>query len=389
MISRISGAVSDIRASKSILSAVARHPRTGYHFVVLSSSLLKADRALHALHQRRSFSQHLNPLNGPEAARAFRSGAEAPPFRYQPTTWADEELSRLDKLEIPLDHPFGELLQRAVHGTRLFILALRDRTPTAFDALAQNAGWYPDLALLEAARNESHERDSAPFSLDAQAMIDALTDALTARGLCSWRVERDPVMSARVLVDGAKRLLRVSPRARFRQRDIQRLVVHEIEVHAIRATNGEAQALKLFSTGLPGSLETEEGLALYAEECSGSASPGTAWRQGVVVQAADWARRVGFRELYERIAEEAAPGLAWGVSERLKRGLSDPSLPGVYAKDVVYYRGVRRVRAWLDAGNPVGNLYVGKVGVDDPVQQWLDDGLVSLRPVPQLFRDAA
>ena len=76
-------------------------------------------------------------------------------------------------------------------------------------------------------------------------------------------------------------------------------------------------------------------------------------------------------ELYERIASEAAPGLAWGVSERLKRGLADPSRPGVYAKDIVYYRGSRRVRAWVQAGNPVRNLYVGKVGLDDPVQQWL------------------
>ena len=67
----------------------------GYPSTVLPAPLLHADRALHALHQRRSFSQHLNPLNGPEASRSFRSGAEAPPFRYRPTTWADEELRRV------------------------------------------------------------------------------------------------------------------------------------------------------------------------------------------------------------------------------------------------------------------------------------------------------
>ncbi len=355
---------------------------------MLSAPLLRADRALHALHQRRSFSQHLNPVNGLEAARAFRSGAQAPPFRYQPTRWADEELRMLDGLEIPLDHAFGTLLERAVHGTRLFIVALRDRTPAAFDELARNAAWYPDRETLEAARGETPERDGAPFSVDAQAMVEALQDALHERGLTHWRVEEDPIMSARVLVDGAKRLLRVSPQSRFRHRDIARLVVHEIEVHATRATNGEAQPLKLFATGLPGSLETEEGLALYAEECSGAASPGTAWRQGVVVQAVDWARRLGFRELYERIADEAAPGLAWGVSERLKRGLADPSQPGVYAKDVVYYRGVRKVRRWVEQGNPIRNLYVGKVGVEDPVQEWLDEGLLTLQPLPRVFRAA-
>ena len=355
---------------------------------MLPAPLLQADRALHALHQRRSFSQHLNPTNGQDASRAFRSGLQAPPFRYQPTFWADDELRGLDALEIDEGHPFGVLLARAVHGTRLFILALRDRTPGAFDALARHNSWYPDEETLKAARSEVRLRDGAPFALGASVMVDALRDALFERGLGDWRVEEDPVMSARVLVDGAKRLLRVSPTARFRQRDIARLVVHEIEVHAIRAANGENQPLKLFATGLPGSLETEEGLALYAEECSGSASPGTAWRQGVVVQAVEWARTMGFRELYERIASRAAPGLAWGVSERLKRGLSDPSLPGVYAKDIVYYRGSRRVRAWVDAGNPVRHLYVGKVGVDDPVQQWLDEGLITLQPLPRVFRAA-
>ena len=353
---------------------------------VLSAPLLRADRALHALHQRRSFSQHLNPVNGPSAAAAFRSGAHVPPFRYQPTTWADEELRLLDGLEIPLDHPFGELLARAVEETQLFIVALRDRSHEAFDELARHSAWYPDAATLQAARSEIPERDGAPFSVGAPAMIEALRDALHERGLAGWRVEEDPIMSARVLVDGAKRLLRVSPQSRFRHRDIERLVVHEVEVHAIRASNGEAQPLKLFATGLPGSLETEEGLALYAEECSGAGSPGTAWRQGVVVQAVDWARRLGFRELYERIADQAAPGLAWGVSERLKRGLADPSQPGVYAKDVVYYRGVRKVRAWLQDGNPIRNLYVGKVGIEDPVQSWLDEGLLTLQPVPRVFR---
>ena len=33
----------------------------------------------------------------------------------------------------------------------------------------------------------------------------------------------------------------------------------EVEVHALRANNGQQQALKIFSTGLPNSLETEEG----------------------------------------------------------------------------------------------------------------------------------
>ena len=285
-------------------------------------AVLHVDRELHTLFERIPFSRFLNPVNAREARQRFRAGAESPPLRYHPATWADAELARLDRLEPPDDHPLGRMLARGIDGTRLFILALRDRTPEAFDRLARHSAWYPDSETLDHARSEEPGRDTTPFSLSAKVMVAALEDALRERGLGDWRIELDPVMSARVLVDGAKRLLRVSPRAPFRERDVRRLIVHEVEVHAVRSANGRAQPLKIFSTGLPGSLETEEGLALYAEELSGSASPGTAWRQGVVVQAVDWARRMGFRELHDAIADTAGPGLAWGVAERLKENLA-------------------------------------------------------------------
>jgi hypothetical protein len=316
---------------------------------------------------------------------AFRRGEKAPPFQYRPAVWADEELRALDALCPPQDHPFGVLMAHAIHGASLFIVALRDRSPEAFDALSRFNGWYPSQEEVKAAREEPFGRDLSPSTIGAQSMIRALRAALIERGLVGWRVDLDTIMSARVLVDGAKREIKVRPSASFRRQDVPRLVAHEIEVHATRASNGAKQALNIFSTGLPGSLATEEGLALYAEEQVGASSPGTAWRQGVVLQAVEWAKEMGFFELHQRIAREADPGLAWGISERLKRGLADPGLPGVYAKDVVYYQGYRRVTAWLGAGGCLAHLYVGKVGVEHPVQQWLDEGLITQQPVPALF----
>lgn len=354
--------------------------------VKVPAPILQADAALHELYQRVHFSRYLNPVNAPEARRIFQAGAEAPPFEYQPATWADAELRALDALEVPEDHPLGQLLDRAIEGTRDFIVALRDRTPAAFDALGRNAGWYPDAATLTSARSETRDHDESVFTLQAGSVANALGDALRERGLHRWRVEMDPVMSARVLVDGAKQLIKVSPQARFRDLDVARLVAHEVEVHAWRSANGRRQPLRLFATGLPGSLETEEGLAMVAEERAGAASPGSAWRQSIVVRAIDLGREQGFRDLHRRVAALAGPGLAWGVCLRLKRGLAHPGRPGVYAKDVVYYRGMRRVSAWLADGNPVEHLYVGKVGIEDPVAQWLDEGWIAPQSVPPLFQ---
>ena len=354
----------------------------------LPAPLLAADEALHGLYERIAFSQYLNPANTAEARAAFRAGAEQPPFSYRPTEWAEEELRGLDALEVPTDHPLASLLVEAIEGTRLYIDALRYRTPQAFDVLARHSDWYPDADVLQAAREQVEEADKAPFCIGATELAEHLRRALLARGLRDWRVEIDAVMSARVLVDGAKQLLRVNPRSRFKQRDIRKLVVHEVEVHAQRAANGRGQALKIFSTGLPGALETEEGLALLAEERAGASAPGWGWRQGLVVQAVEWAREMSFRELHDAVVEAGAKNLAWGVATRLKRGLADPSLPGVYAKDVVYFTGRRKVRAWLNQGNPVDLLYVGKVGIHHPVRNWLKEGWVRPMPVPAVFQES-
>ena len=346
--------------------------------------ILRADRAHHVLLQEVSFSQHLNPTNGREAREAFLRGAAAPPFEYAPLAQADDLLARLDAADPPRDHPAGALIGRCIDGTRLLVLALRDRTEARFDALALAADWYPEPESLALSLEDAPaERFAA--SIPAPVLIARLREALDERSLSAWRVVEDPVMAARVLVDGAKKLLRVHPQARFRPNDLSRLVVHEIDVHAWRAANGERQRLRCFETGLPGSLQTEEGLALVAEEEAGVSSPGVLYRQLWVLRAIEHGRQAGFRAVYERLTEAVGPDLAWGISLRIKRGLGRPGEPGVYAKDSVYLRGRMAVRAWLDAGGAIDRLYVGKVGLFDPVEEWISQGWVSPGPVPALW----
>ncbi len=343
-----------------------------------------ADEQHHKMLQRIPFSRHLNPCNVREARRVFRAGAHAPPFRYHPLVEADALLAELDRIRPDTDHPAGVLVASTIDSTALLIRALRDRSAAAFARLAARADWFPSEELLSL-RFPSPPPDPEPADQSSATMISALERALQARGLHGWRVERDTVMSARVLVDSAKRLLRVNPLARFRSRDLRRLVAHEIDVHVMRAHNGKAQALRCFSTGLPGSLATEEGLALVAEEQVQAASPGVLSRQVEVVRAIHRARQVGFRELYSELAERQGTALAWGICLRIKRGLDHPELPGVYAKDSVYLRGRMMVRQWLDAGNDVRKLYVGKVGIDDPVDTWIAQGWLQPGALPSIW----
>ncbi len=349
--------------------------------------VLHADRVHHELLRRVAFSRHLNPVNAGAARLAFARGASAPPFEYTPLAEADELLSILDAVEPPRDHPAGELVGRCIDGTRLFLRALRDRTATAFHELAMSGDWYPRAPLLELRFDEAPPDDSPPVS--PQRVMARLRAALQDRGLRSWQVVEDPVMSARVLVDGAKRLLRVNPISLYREHDLERLVAHEVDVHVVRADNGQRQVLRCFQTGLPGSLATEEGLALLTEERVGAGDPGSLARQQLVARAVDRGRDVGFRELYQELAEAHGEALAWGVCLRVKRGLRHPGRPGVYAKDSVYLAGRLQVEQWLRSGGDVAQLYVGKVGVSDPVGEWLQQGWARPGALPPPWAQAS
>ena len=348
--------------------------------------ILDADRTHHEVLTRVAFSRHLNPLNADEARIAYLRGAETPPFEYAPLLEADAILRVLDRADPPRDHPAGALVGACMDGTRRLVIALRDRTTEAFDAMAEAAGWYPDESLLSLRFPDG--RDPSPLDVPASRITARLEAALGERGLGDWRVEQDTVMAARVLVDGAKRLLRVNPAARFRERDVERLVVHEVDVHAMRADNGMRQVLHCFQTGLPGSLATEEGLAMVSEIHAGHSAPGVLARQVDVVRAIDLGRRLGFRPLHAQLSDELGPGLAWGICLRIKRGLARPDRPGVYAKDSVYLKGHELVRDWLAAGHDPALLYTGKVSVHDPIQSWLDQGWLRPGRVPPTWAAA-
>ena len=160
---------------------------------------------------------------------------------------------------------------------------------------------------------------------------------------------------------------------------------HEIDVHTQRSTNGSSQGLHCFATGLQGAMKTEEGLALLAEEHTGTISPSTLQRQQHVISAIHLARELGISELYNHLRKKCSAGLAWNIALRVKRGLKNPELPGVYAKDSVYLVGWFELRQWLMSGGSLASLYVGKVGIEHPIDSWLKEGLLTAQPVPRCW----
>lgn len=354
----------------------------------LPAEVVHADARLHALHAAIRFSAHLNPVNIADARAAFFAGAEAPPFAYAPATFAADARAELGALVVPRLHPLGTEVLAAVEETRALVDALDRRDAASFERLAALCDWLPEP---EDAAAVPLTPPAGPVvgEIAADRMLVTLRDALRERELRGWDVGFDPVLASRVLVDSAKRAVRVNPAARFRDIDRAGLVAHEIDVHATRGHNGESQPLHIFATGLARSLLTEEGLAIVAEERVRALSPGFVARQSLMIEAVRQAHKLGFRALYDTLVPAAGKAGAWQIALRVKRGLADPGAPGVYAKDTVYLRGYRRVKAWLADGGDLRMLYVGKVATHHPVGAWLRAGWLRAAAVPAMWERAA
>lgn len=338
---------------------------------VLPPQLVEADAALARVQLRLSASHFLNPINEVEARERFRAG-HGLALRYHPLSTAAELLRDCDRIRPPLDHPLGREVAAARDELIFSIRALEQRTASAFDALGLACGWLEEPGPRLAVDHPVRASDDEVVSVSL--LTQALTEALRVRGFTRWQVSLDPVMTARVLVDSPRRMVRVNPRAVVTRTDIRALVAHEVGVHVTRSERGSVQALQLFRNGLAGSLVTEEGLALLAESEAVGLAAGSEERLALISAAAVRARERGFTELVRSLEPLVGAGTAWAVGLRVKRGLANPEEPGAYAKDRVYWLGLTRVSAWRAAGGELESLFVGKVGMHHPVAEWQRSG---------------
>lgn len=141
---------------------------------------------------------------------------------------------------------------------------------------------------------------------------------------------------------------------------LRSLLAHEVETHYLRSYN---QKLQTFPKPKPSQyLRTEEGLAslnsnYYKKEPNFI---------GLCQQylGVNFAQTNNFSQVFSwRISfPQTTFSQAWNFTLRVKRGLSDTSLPGGFTKDIVYLEGLVQVIQWLSKKeNSIYDLYLGKI----------------------------
>lgn len=206
---------------------------------------------------------------------------------------------------------------------------------------------------------------------------------LNELGLEDWNVVRSKRIANEGMKVGVKRKeVLLSDDISRSAHDLRRSIVHEIGTHVVRSYNGLNSGVPvLYKPNLPEYQDIEEGLATYNEEIMKTLTYDTLKRKATFTWLLYWGEDVSFRDLFNSMSAFLARNLAFDFAYRVKRGLGDTSLPGLYYKDVAYFRGYRKVRKAIERdGSLYEKLYAGKISLKQVA--WVEDGLI---PKPKLI----
>lgn len=311
-----------------------------------------------------------------ELRQGLRSGRFVDPHLvYLPLPHAEiaasyEALRALTFEDTPVDALLAQ--QRDALLAQLELLEARG-TPRFGEVAAAIYG-LPSPELLERARASFLRHGDALASLHAHAETPRMSAAdlqrrmeaeLVALEILDWSVVRVDEMSARMSVSARHREVRIKSDAEFTEEDSERLVVHELHTHVMRAHRGFQTGLLNLGLGLEGYLATEEGLASHMEERHGLLHPHHLAIYALRALGVALGHERGFAATLEALMElGVAPGIAWDVTIRVKRGLSDTSAPGCFPKDYVYLQGREVVSDHLACGGTLEELFIGKIAVE-------------------------
>jgi uncharacterized protein (TIGR02421 family) len=138
------------------------------------------------------------------------------------------------------------------------------------------------------------------------------------------------------------------------------LIQHEVGTHILTYYNGRAQPLKLLYCGLPRYEELQEGLAVLSEYLVDGLTPSRLRLLAArVITVQSIMRGAGFVETFHILHEDHGfdARQAFTITKRVYRG-------GGLTKDAIYLKGLMRVLKWLEDGNELEPLLIGKIRED-------------------------
>ncbi|UJB14438.1 flavohemoglobin expression-modulating QEGLA motif protein [Xanthomonas translucens] len=356
------------------------------HHAALDARLVKAVRGIRLL----ALASWPAAVQAPFLDSVARGQPQLPQVQYPRLDFADtrRELAAIAQASDPT-HPLGAYLQASVHSWDLAAALLESLGTAAVGTYSAQLFGVPEDPMpghgpttRDAAGHFiriAQELDRELLSAEEQVPVSASALRLLLQGDLDEffgarviAVELDPELLAKAAA-GAHRI-RLRSGASFSDYDRAQLFHHEALVHSLTALNGREQAqLPSLALSSPRITATQEGLATFAEQITGSIDIARMKRISLRIEAIALARSgADFVEVFRYFdAAGQSPAESFSSAQRVFRGV--PTGGGAaFTKDTVYLRGLVSVHTFFRQALQRDRL---------PLCRWLFAGKMALEDV--------
>ncbi len=325
------------------------------------------------IRQDLAITELLTPSNLDEVRRDFLAKpTQNPVFKYEevPTQKLTEQLRIVTSLDIPeISNLETWLVSRKHFEVRTYLELLLYRGQSEFGHISEqlfNCHFSP--IMLEHAKQDAQlpVSDTESETYQPMELIQKIQEYLLRYNINDWQIAVSTSSDFYIRVKSTNKTVWIGNHPQFVFSSLDTTLAHEIDGHVLRAVNAAQQSAMLLTKALPLYIKTEEGLASFlGDYCADNGSQARK-HHAIKYLAGHLAREASFIDVFEyMVAAGLSPDLAFQRTFRLKRGYSDSSQPGCFAKEAMYYEGLQEVKQFLDTGGDAQLLYVGKVGLAD------------------------
>ncbi|MBT8245908.1 MAG: DUF1704 domain-containing protein [Winogradskyella sp.] len=325
---------------------------------------------------------YINPMNISAEKKKFYSAKYnyEPEFKYPKIKFNGYKLHRLffsQRLERIEDNDIRQLYEDIIYEYSGLIECI--------ETIGQGRKFYYN-SLKSFGTPTERDIENAKFILrfddtdtvDLESIYDveyarAYFEDYSKRYNFNYNIKISNNLSAAAMVLNNTQTLVLKKNHKYSKNQLQVLANHEIGVHMVTTFNGLSQPLKLFSNGFPNNVETQEGLAVYAEYMSNSLTMYRLRELAFRVIAADsLGKGYSFSDTFDLLYRQykVERDKAFSITQRIHRG-------GGFTKDFLYLTGLRNVYKYAKSDKNLGKLLMGKVCMSyaPTIDKLLDLGL--------------
>ena len=340
------------------------------HSVIQHPNFKEIDEKICNIDEKIKLLYHLRPLNlDQEQQKFFENRIKNPQFRYPELQFDPynlrDQLNELQLGESVLGYLFTQKRKEILQKIDL----LEHRGSSYFIQKSNILFGEVDHNLLGEAKEKLQQKPlhfkSESHFLNQEQVAKRLQQFLEVKELKKWSIKFKKNMASDCVV-GKQGILFLREGIMISESRYQMLVAHEVETHIFTAENGALQPYHLFQRGTGNYLSTQEGLAIYNQENAVNELTEKHFWNAALVILIHTAQTNSFRQVYEAAQKLGySRDKAFQVALKTKRGLEDTSESGAFTKDLVYFQGHNMIKHFVEQGNDLKRLYIGKINLAD------------------------